>query len=75
MDDVANEAGVSKLHLLDPRTGQERPAPTLPLGVITDLKFHENGRDLAFTLSSARSPSDVYSVSYTHLTLPTIYSV
>jgi dipeptidyl aminopeptidase/acylaminoacyl peptidase len=59
---VANEAGVSKLHLLDPRTGQERAAPTLPLGVIGGLKFHENGRDLAFTLSSARSPSDVFSL-------------
>ncbi len=59
---VANEDGVSRLHLLDPRTGQERPTPALPLGVIGGLKFHENSRDLAFTLSSARSPSDVFSL-------------
>jgi dipeptidyl aminopeptidase/acylaminoacyl peptidase len=59
---VANEDGVSRLHLLDPRTGQERPAPALPLGVITGLQFHENSRDLAFTLSSARSPSDVFTL-------------
>jgi dipeptidyl aminopeptidase/acylaminoacyl peptidase len=59
---VANEDGISKLHLLDPRTGRERRAPALPLGVIGGLKFHENNRDLAFTMSSARSPSDVYSL-------------
>ena len=59
---VANEDGVSRLHLLDPRTGLERPAPALPLGVIAGLKFHENSRDLAFTLSSARSPSDVFTL-------------
>jgi len=59
---VANEDGVSKLHLLDPQTGKERPAPALPLGVISGVKFHENSRDLAFTMSSARSPSDVFSL-------------
>lgn len=60
---VANEDGVSRLHLLDPRTGQERRAPALPLGVIAGLQFHENSCDLAFTLSSARSPSDVFSLN------------
>ncbi|MCX7006280.1 MAG: alpha/beta fold hydrolase, partial [Kiritimatiellaeota bacterium] len=59
---VANEDGVSKLHLLDPRSGKERATPSLPLGVIGGLKFHENSRDLAFTMSSARSPSDVFSL-------------
>jgi dipeptidyl aminopeptidase/acylaminoacyl peptidase len=59
---VANEDGISKLHLLDPRSGRELRAPALPLGVIGGLKFHENSRDLAFTMSSARSPSDVHSL-------------
>jgi dipeptidyl aminopeptidase/acylaminoacyl peptidase len=31
--------------------------------VIGGLNWHENGRDLAFTISSAKSPSDVYSVN------------
>lgn len=59
---VANEDGVSKLHLLNPQTGKERATPVLPLGVISGLKFHENSRDLAFTMSSARSPNDVFSL-------------
>lgn len=59
---VANEDGVSRLHLIDARSGKEQRAPKLPLGVISGLVFHENSRDLAFTMSSARSPSDVYSL-------------
>lgn len=58
---VSNEDGASVLHLLDARSGRELRAPKLPLGVIGGLSWHENSRDLAFTLSSARSPSDVYS--------------
>jgi dipeptidyl aminopeptidase/acylaminoacyl peptidase len=59
---VSNEDGVSVLRLLDARAGRERTAPKLPLGVIGSLEWHENGRDLAFTLSSARSPADTYSL-------------
>jgi dipeptidyl aminopeptidase/acylaminoacyl peptidase len=59
---VVNEDGVSRLRLMDASSGRERRAPKLPLGVLGGLEFHENGRDLAFTLSSARSPSDVYSL-------------
>ncbi|MBI2925396.1 MAG: S9 family peptidase [Verrucomicrobia bacterium] len=60
---VTNEDGVSVLHLLDARTGKEVRAPKLPVGVISGLKWHENGRELGFSLSSARSPADVYSVN------------
>ncbi len=59
---VANEDGSGRLHLLDARTGRERKLPALPLGVISNLAWHENSRDLAFSLSSARSPLDVYSI-------------
>ncbi len=59
---VSNEAGVSKLHLLDARTGEKLRTPALPLGVISGLKWHKNNRDLAFTLSAAKSPNDVYSL-------------
>jgi protease II len=34
----------------------------LPSGVIAGLEWHENGRDLGFVLTSARSPADVYSI-------------
>jgi dipeptidyl aminopeptidase/acylaminoacyl peptidase len=57
---VSNQEGVSVLRLLDARSGKVFHAPKLPLGVIGAMKWHANNRDLAFTLSSARSPNDVY---------------
>ncbi len=59
---VANEAGLGVLHLMDAVTGKELKVPRLPAGVISGLNWHENNRDLGFTLSSARSPADAYSV-------------
>ncbi len=59
---VSNEDGVSVLHLLDARTGKELRVPKLPLGVIGGVKWHPNSRDLAFSLSTAKSPQDVYSL-------------
>jgi dipeptidyl aminopeptidase/acylaminoacyl peptidase len=59
---VTNEDGVSTLRLLDTTTGRDRAGPKLDVGVIGAVRFHENSRDLAFSLSSARSPSDVYSL-------------
>jgi dipeptidyl aminopeptidase/acylaminoacyl peptidase len=59
---VANEDGVGVLHLLDAATGKEKPAPKLPAGSVLGVKWHKNSRDLAFTLVSARSPADVYSL-------------
>jgi dipeptidyl aminopeptidase/acylaminoacyl peptidase len=59
---VTNEAGVEKLHLLDMATRKSLPVPKLPAGTLDGLSFHSNGVDLAFTLSSAQSSSDVYSL-------------
>ncbi|HEU0010397.1 MAG TPA: S9 family peptidase [Verrucomicrobiae bacterium] len=59
---TSNEDGVSVMHLLDAKTGRELRAPKLPLGVIGGLEWHENSRDLGFVVSSARSPSDAYSL-------------
>jgi len=61
---VTNEDGVDTLRLLDTATRKERPVPALGLGlgVIGALKWHPNGKDLAFGYSSARSPADVYSL-------------
>ena len=39
----------------------EPPALHLPTGVVTDLRFQRLRNELAFTVSSAKSPSDVYS--------------
>jgi dipeptidyl aminopeptidase/acylaminoacyl peptidase len=59
---VVNEEGVSALHLLDTASGAESPAPKLPPGSVSNVEWHENSRDLAMSISSARSPSDVYSL-------------
>ena len=57
-----NENGMSTLHVLDVESGKEMPLPKQPAGVISNLRWHENGRDLAFSLNTSQSPSDVYSV-------------
>ena len=59
---VSNEDGASVLHLIDARSGRKRSVPKLPLGVIGGLEWHENGRDLGFSLTSARSPADAWSL-------------
>lgn len=58
---VINEGGRSRLKLFDVAGGRERPVKAaIPDGVIRSPSWHNNGRDLAFTVSSARSPSDAY---------------
>jgi dipeptidyl aminopeptidase/acylaminoacyl peptidase len=59
---ITNEDGIGVLRLFDALTGRERPRPRLPPGSVQNLRFHPNGRDLAFGLASARRPEDVYSL-------------
>lgn len=58
---VTNEDGIARLHLLDTKSRKEKKAPDLPAGLIGGLEWHENGRDLGFSMTSARSAADVYS--------------
>ncbi len=58
---TANEDGMSKVYVLDAETGQALPGPRLPAGQVGSLKFRRGTREFAFSLSSARSPADVYS--------------
>jgi len=60
---VTNEDGVGVLRLLDTQTGALSVPADIPVGVLGGLRWHSNGQDLAFTLLSARSPSDVYSLN------------
>ena len=62
---VANEDGFSILRLLDTATGKVSDVPSVPKGVMAGLDFHANNRDLGFTLASARSAADVYSLDVT----------
>jgi dipeptidyl aminopeptidase/acylaminoacyl peptidase len=60
---ITNEEGISRLHLLDTKTDQDKPLPSLPVGIISDLKWHSNSQDLAFNFKSASTPMDVYSLN------------
>jgi len=58
---ITNEDGVGKIHLIDARSGKKLRGPELPLGIPSGVTWHENGRDLAFSFNSAKSPTDAYS--------------
>jgi len=57
-----NEDGMSRLRVLE--TGSRRPLaiPPLPAGRLRGMAFSPSGDRLAFSLETARSPTDVYSV-------------
>jgi pimeloyl-ACP methyl ester carboxylesterase len=59
---VLNEAGSSRLYLLDVASGRVRAVIGLPAGTIGGLEFAPWG-PLGFTLTSAQSPSDAYSLA------------
>ena len=68
---ILNENGLSTLHVMPlPAPGargvvvgsREVALPKLPVGIIGAIDWHENGRELAFSVTSAKSPSDVYSI-------------
>ena len=58
---VVNEDGLAKLRIIETATGKSLPSPELPPGVFGGASFRRGSHELAFTLSWARSPSDVYS--------------
>jgi dipeptidyl aminopeptidase/acylaminoacyl peptidase len=58
---VADEDGVSVLHVLDTKSGKESPAPKLPIGVVYGIKWRDHSNEVAITLGTARQPFDVYS--------------
>jgi dipeptidyl aminopeptidase/acylaminoacyl peptidase len=60
---VTNEAGISRLRLMDTATREGRVVTGIPTGVIGGLLWHPAGNELAFTVASARSASDVYSLT------------
>ncbi len=59
---VSNEDGASVLRILDAQTGALVSQPTLPLGVLGGIEWFHNNRELGFSLNSARSPTDAWSL-------------
>jgi dipeptidyl aminopeptidase/acylaminoacyl peptidase len=59
---VTNEDGFGVLHLFDIGSRKEKPVTGIPKGVISGVHWQANNRDVGFSLSSARSSSDAYSL-------------
>lgn len=59
---VTNEDGIAVLHVLDTATRKEIPLPQLPIGQIFGINWRPNSQELGFTLVSARSTADIYSL-------------
>lgn len=59
---LTNEDGVSVLRWLDAATGVEAGRAKLPKGVVSGIRWHPTRQEIGMTLSSARSPGDVFSV-------------
>jgi dipeptidyl aminopeptidase/acylaminoacyl peptidase len=59
---ITNEEGVGVLHEMDTATHKEVKLPKLPMGVISGLRWHRNGHELALSLNNAQGPGDCYSV-------------
>ncbi|MFO1256073.1 MAG: prolyl oligopeptidase family serine peptidase [Sphingomonadaceae bacterium] len=58
---AVNEAGISKLRLMDPKSGAVREVTGLPKGTIGSMSIAPWGT-IGLTVSSARVPADAYSV-------------
>jgi dipeptidyl aminopeptidase/acylaminoacyl peptidase len=59
---TVNEGGIDRLYLLDPRSRRYAPVDRVPAGLVYGLRFSPDGRRLALTLNSSRSPSDVFTL-------------
>jgi dipeptidyl aminopeptidase/acylaminoacyl peptidase len=62
---TSNEDGLGVLHLLDTKSGKEKPAPKFPGGLVYGLSWHPNNRDLAFGFTGSRDVTDAYSLDIT----------
>ena len=59
---VLNENGESVLYQLQTMTRKLTRVANVPTGVIAQVQWHHNSRDLAFTVTNAQSPGDAYSL-------------
>ena len=59
---LANEDGFGKLHIWDTSAHKEATLPSLPEGVMDGLRWRDTGHEIGFSVSSAHSPGDAYSL-------------
>lgn len=55
-----NEAGLSKVYMLNTLTNQYEAIKEIPQGSVGGMEWHENGEDIAYNYSTAASSSDIY---------------
>jgi dipeptidyl aminopeptidase/acylaminoacyl peptidase len=59
---VENRQGAGRLRVIDAGSGRDLKLPAMPLGIVSGIGWHANGRDLGFTFGSAREPGDAWSI-------------
>ena len=59
---TTNENGIGVLHVVDLATNKPLALPKVPFGTIVGPSWHSNGHLLGFSLVSAKSPLDAYSI-------------
>jgi dipeptidyl aminopeptidase/acylaminoacyl peptidase len=59
---ISNEEGANVLRVRDLAGNKELPVPAMPLGLISGLQWHANGRDIGFTYINPRSADDAYAL-------------
>jgi dipeptidyl aminopeptidase/acylaminoacyl peptidase len=66
---VTNEDGLSRLSVMNLRSGSRLNLPKIPQGIIGGLRFNREGTELAISLNTPQNPTDVYSIRLTNATL------
>ncbi|MDQ6801304.1 MAG: prolyl oligopeptidase family serine peptidase [Acidobacteriota bacterium] len=59
---VTNENGIGVLHVADAATGAAVSIPKMPIGILGGVKWHPNNHLIGMTITSAKAPSDAYSL-------------
>ena len=57
---IANEGGISRLYLFDPKRLSYKLVEKVPEGLISHLEFSPNNKKLGMTLNSARNPNEAF---------------
>ncbi|MGH8441272.1 MAG: S9 family peptidase [Nevskiaceae bacterium] len=58
---TVNAGGLAELHVRDLKRDKTVATPKLPVGLVSNLRFHRSAPRLGFVLNGPRSPSDVFS--------------
>ncbi len=57
---VINEAGISKLYIMNAATNKFAPVTAIRAGVITDLQWHNDSKSVAFSFTTSTASDDVF---------------